>query len=91
MESKTLRTLLVVMIALLCANLVFMAMDRLAPPREARADIVAGKNFFSTSSPDGRVVYLWQYWTSSEVGVSASAQIKYYGMISAGGPWEPAR
>jgi hypothetical protein len=90
MESKTLRTLLVVMIVLLAANLIFVTVDRFAQPREARADIVSGKNFFSTSSPDGRVVYLWQYWTSSEVGVSASAQIKYYGMISAGGPWEAA-
>ena len=85
MKTHKSEILLIIVAVLLTLNLAVTVVGWLADPPEAQADIVAGKNWFTTSSPDGVTVYLWQYWTSSSVGEGATGQIKYYGMIQAGG------
>lgn len=87
MNRRT-QVLLLIVAVLLALNLAATVVDWFVRVPEARADIVAGKNWFTTSSPDGEVVYLWQYWTDSEVGPRASGQIKYYGKIVAGGAFQ---
>jgi len=87
MSSKKNQWLLILVAALLAANLVVTVADWLSP-ETAQADIVSGKNWFTTSSEDGNTVYLWQYWTSSSVGPDAQGTIKYYGKIQAGGTFQ---
>ncbi len=87
MNRKT-HLLLVVVAVLLALNLAVTVVDWLVRAPEAQANIVAGKNWFTTTSPDGEVVYLWQYWTDSAVGPGATGQIKYYGKIVAGGSFQ---
>lgn len=84
MSEKKMQWLLIVVAVLLSVNLVCMVADWLIEPDIAQADIVSGKNWFTTSTPDGSTLYLWQYW-SSGVGPQAEASVQYYGMIKAGG------
>lgn len=90
MKMRRTNVLLVIVAALLTLNLLAVGFDLLGGPPEALADLVSGKNWFTTTSPDGRTVYLWQYWTTSEVGPNATGQIKYYGQIVADGRFETA-
>jgi len=90
MKSRKTEILLVMVAVLLALNLVAVAVDWLGGAPEARADMVPGKNWFTTSSPDGRTVYLWHYWTSSSVGPNSSGEVKYYGQIVAEGGFRPA-
>jgi len=85
MNDRRTQKLLVLVAVLLTLNLVMVMAGWLLKPTNAEANVVAGKNWFSTSSQDGSTVYLWQYWTTSEVGPNATGTIKYYGMIRAGG------
>jgi len=57
---------------------------------EAQANIVEGKTWFSTSSPDGTVVYLWNY-DYEGTGEDLRAKVRYYGQIRAGGDFEKYR
>jgi hypothetical protein len=88
MHTKRTHALLVIVAVLLTANLIFTVAGWLANPRPARADVVEGKNWFSTHSDDGRTVYLWQYWTTGGLGSDAKGQVAYYGRISAGGTFQ---
>jgi hypothetical protein len=85
MHDRRTQKILLLVAVLLTLNLVVTLGGWLVKPPLARADLVSGKNWFTTSSPDGATVYLWQYWTTSEVGPDAQGTVKYYGMIRAGG------
>ena len=83
-ERKT-QWLLMLVAVLLTINLIVTVADWLLDPAPAEANLVSGKNWFTTASPDGEIIFLWQYWTSSEVGPNAKGTVKYYGRIKAGG------
>jgi hypothetical protein len=87
-HSNRTHLLLILAAVLLTLNLAATIGSWLFNPPAAHANIVEGKNWFSTSSDDGRVVYLWQYITPGDVGAGARGQIKYYGRITAGGGWQ---
>jgi len=87
MSERRTQKLLIAVALLLALNLAAVVAGWLIHPSSAQADIVSGKNWFTTSSPDGTTVYLWQYWTTSEVGPAAQGTIKYYGAIRVGGPF----
>jgi len=91
MKERTTQWLLIAVAVLLLANLLVTSADWLVNPRKAEANIVEGKTWFSTSSPDGQTVYLWQYWSSSEVGPNAKAKVFYYGRVAAGGDFVEGR
>jgi hypothetical protein len=88
MSDKRKPWLLWVVAVLLAANLAMTLVDWLADPPDAQANIVEGKNWFTTTADEGRTVYLWHYWTTGEVGPNARGQIRYAGRISAGGQWQ---
>ena len=60
LAQRVTAVLLAVAIALLAANLI-VALSGHDATTPAMADIVSGKNYFSTHSPDGRTIYLWYY------------------------------
>jgi len=83
-RSKLIVSLLVAVVLLLAVNfMVYLAGPSALAPRPAMADIVSGKNYFSTHSPDGQTIYLWYYdyrGTPSE----KQAFVEYMGRISTG-------
>ena len=86
MKEKIMIAMLVLVAILLAVNLIVS----LNGPRAAQADIVSGKNFFSTHSPDGTTVYLWAYQYTG-TGLGAKPNMKYFGQVSAGGEFIPAK
>lgn len=87
MATRRIQILLLIVAVLLALNVVATVVDWVVDPREAQADIVAGKNWFTTNGADGRTVYLWQYVTSGSTGNNAKGMVIYYGQISADGKW----
>ena len=87
MATRRTQVLLLIVAVLLAFNVVTTVVDWLVDPPEAQADIVAGKNWFTTNGSDGQTVYLWQYMTSGPTGSNAKGEILYYGQISADGKW----
>lgn len=80
-ENKLVVTLLALIAILLLANLV---VSTGSPVRSANADIVEGKNIFSTHSPDGTKIYIWGYMQSG--GLNAGrVDAYYYGSIDTSG------
>lgn len=90
MNKRGTQVLLVVVAVLLVLNLAVTVADLFVTTPEAKADIVSGKNWFTTTSDEGGTVHLWQYWANG-VGPHASAEMKYYGMIKAGGSFQPVK
>jgi hypothetical protein len=88
MNTKRTHILLLVVAVLLTANLVVTLFGWFANPPAARANVVEGKTWFSTTSDDGRTVYLWQYWTSGGDGPGAKGKVLYYGKITAGSTFQ---
>lgn len=82
-DQKTIIALLIIIVVLLAANL---AKNHIEIP-EAQANIVEGKNIFSTHSPDGTTVYLWGY---SQAGSFNDATVKayYYGKVDTTGEFK---
>ena len=80
-ENRLLVALLILVAFLLTANLLLQFVE---PVTSAQADIVGGKNIFSTHSPDGQTIYLWGY---THTGTLADSQVQafYYGSISLDG------
>jgi len=81
--SKIVVVLLAAIVLLLAANFVAMTLHHGAGPDPAWANIVSGKNHFTTQSPDGKTVYLWYY--NYEPASETNAKIVYLGQIQAGG------
>lgn len=81
--SRLIVSLLVLVALLLAANLAMNLTGR-ETPAPAFADIVSGKNYFSTHSPDGRTVFLW-YYDYSGAPSESNAYIRYLGQIAVGG------
>jgi hypothetical protein len=90
MKNDRLSVLLVIVAVLLTLNLVLGVVGLVQNPREAEANIVSGKNWFTTTTSDAATVHLWQYWNNG-VGEHAEGQIKYYGQITAGGDFQQVR
>ena len=80
-EKKVMIALLILVALLLAANLM-VNLGFVTTP--AHANIVEGKNIFSTTAPDGQTVYLWGYQTSGTLG-DQQVQAEYYGSISTSG------
>jgi len=80
-EQKLMIALLSVIAILLALNLVVGSGGFVKP---ALADIVEGKNVFSTTSPDGSTVYIWGY-TQKNTLDSSTVEAEYFGKISVGG------
>jgi hypothetical protein len=80
-RNSTLIALFVIVASLLALNLIISMGSAV---RTAQADIVQGKNIFSTTSPDGQTVYIWGY---SQTGSFNDAKVNavYFGEISVGG------
>ncbi|MBZ0273061.1 hypothetical protein K8I61_13560 [bacterium] len=83
-DARKLYALLVILALLLAADIAIrLGALQLVTPRDARADIVSGKNHFSTHSPDGRSVYLWYY--EFEGVATRNATVEYLGKIDVDG------
>ncbi|MCZ7586047.1 MAG: hypothetical protein M5R36_23470 [Deltaproteobacteria bacterium] len=85
-NSRAVRLLLVVAIALLALD-VGLRLAGHDEPTPAQADIVSGKNYFTTHSPDGRTVYLWYYDYSGAV-TQKDAYVQFLGEIGVGGTFK---
>ncbi len=82
-EHKLITALLIMIAILLCANLI-VSMG--GPVRSANADVVEGKNIFSTHSPDGTKVYLWGYNQSGGLN-AGNVEGFFYGTIETNGKY----
>ena len=80
-DNRVIAAILVLIALLLAANLI---VQMGGVTSEARADIVEGKNVFSTHSPDGQTVYLWGY---TQTGSFNDSKVEgfYYGKITPAG------
>lgn len=78
---KIIAALLAAVALLLAANIILSFNGR--TQNAAMADIVSGKNYFTTHSPDGRIVYLW-YYDYSGTAFDKNAYVSYLGQIEAG-------
>lgn len=84
---KWMIVLLTVVATLLAINLAAtLATGINAKP--AYADIVSGKNYFTTHTPDGRTVFLWYYDYQGAPSADAQAFVKYLGRIDVSGQFE---
>ncbi len=83
--QKSVVVLLVLVALLLGVNLVVKIVESVP---DAQADVVEGKNIFSTHSTDGRTIYLWGY---TQAGSFNDATVKgfYYGTITPSGFEKP--
>ncbi|MDP8224579.1 MAG: hypothetical protein P9L99_14555 [Candidatus Lernaella stagnicola] len=87
MRNRKSQVLLILVAILLGLNVLVTVVDWFVATPEAQANIVSGKNWFTTTSEDGHRVYMWQYWNNG-VGEHAEGQIKYYGEIAVGGEFQ---
>lgn len=69
---------------LLAANLM---VNLTGPVATARADIVEGKNIFSTHAPDGKTIYVWGYTQTGSLHQS-NVEAIYYGSIAVDGKFK---
>ena len=76
--NKTVIALLVIVALLLAANLIVHLAGSV---QNAEANIVEGKNIFSTNEPDGKTVYLWGYTQAGSLN-NVTVNGFYYGKIT---------
>jgi hypothetical protein len=81
--SKVIIALLAALVILLAANLVSFVIHPSSGPDPAWANIVSGKNHFTTHTPDGRTIFLWFY--NYEPANEMNAKVYYLGQIDVGG------
>jgi hypothetical protein len=84
-STKVIIGLLAVIAFLLAINLISVIVHPSAPmgPDPAWANIVSGKNHFTTHTPDGRTIFLWFY--NYEPANEMNAKVYYLGQIDVGG------
>ena len=85
-SSRLVAVLLAAVVILLAANLIVMTGRSFSVATPAMADIVTGKNNFTTHSPDGRTVYMWYY--DQGTPMDKTAAVFYLGQIQVGGKFE---
>ena len=84
--TKIIIALLAALVVLLFANLMATYGKPISLASPAMADIVSGKNYFTTHSPDGRSVYLW-YYDYQGTAFDKDATVTYLGQVEVGGKY----
>lgn len=83
-NQKVIIALLMLVALLLAANLMVSLGFKTG---EAKADIVEGKNVFSTHSPDGSTIYLWGYTQTGSLQ-DFNVKVQYFGKIGTEGTFQ---